>query len=211
MLQEEHRIVAIQGPGEQALGVIRTRRDHNAQAGKVAEHRIIVAGVVRRGRVANADAASQQDRHLEPAAAHVLHFCDLIENLANSIKREVGEHEVDHGSSAGHGSAGGHADEPSLADRRVAEPDRSITVEQTGRRREVTTALADSLTHHEDTGVLFHLQRKSFKRGLHERGLATPGDRSAVALGASTLARRRGRIHVVRGRRWVGPRTLLGE
>ena len=42
--------------------------------------------MVRRGRVADADAAAQQDRHLEPAAAHVLHLGDLVDDLADASR-----------------------------------------------------------------------------------------------------------------------------
>ena len=47
--------------------------------------------------MADADAAAQQDRHLQPAAAHVLHLGDLVEDLADAVEDEVGEHEVDDG------------------------------------------------------------------------------------------------------------------
>ena len=69
--------------------------DDDAQAGEVGEHRVVVARMVRGRRVADADAAAQQDRHLQPAAAHVLHLGDLVDDLADGVEDEIGEHEVD--------------------------------------------------------------------------------------------------------------------
>ena len=58
-------------------------------------HRVVIARVVRGRRVADADAAAQQDRHRQPAAAHVLDLGDLVDDLADGVEDEVGEHEVD--------------------------------------------------------------------------------------------------------------------
>ena len=97
-----------------------------------------------RGRVSDADASSQQNGHLQTAAAHVLHLCDLIDDFTERIVDEVDEHEVDDRPGSGHGSAATQADEPALCNRRVAESLRAILREQTGCRGEVSTSLVRS-------------------------------------------------------------------
>ncbi len=77
--------------------------------------------MMRRRRMADADAAAQQDGHPQPAAAHVLHLGDLVDDLAERIVDEIDEHEIDDGPRAGHRRAAAEADEAALADRRVAE------------------------------------------------------------------------------------------
>ena len=111
---------------KQPLGVIGRGGDHDAQAREMGVHRIVIARVMRGRRMADADAASQQDGHLEPAAAHVLDLGDLIDDLAHGIEDEIGEHEVDDRPRAGHGGPAAQADETALADRRVAEPDWAV-------------------------------------------------------------------------------------
>ena len=110
----------------QALGVARGGRDDHAPPGNVREERVVVAGVVGRGRAADADRAPQDDRHLQPAAAHVLHLGGLVDHLAEGVEDEIEEHEVDHRPGAGHRGAGAHADEAALDDRGVAQALRPV-------------------------------------------------------------------------------------
>src|SRR5437870_12833613 len=84
-------------------------------------HGIVVAGVMRCRRMADADAAAKQDRHLDTPVAHVLNLCNLVDNFADAIEGEVGEHEVDHRSGTRHGGAAPQADEAALADGGIAE------------------------------------------------------------------------------------------
>ena len=168
VFEEQHGVVAAKGPLEQPLGIVRARRHHDAQPGNVREDRVVAARMVRGGGVADADAATQEHRHLESAAAHVLHLRDLIEDLADAVEDEVGEHEIDDGSGAGHGGAGSQPDEAAFADRRVAEAHRPILLEQSGRGLEVAAAPADALAHHEDVGIARHLLGQGFERRLHE-------------------------------------------
>ncbi len=122
MLEEHDRVVRSQGPVEQALGVVRRRGNHDPQTGEMGKQGIIVARMVRRRRMADADAAAQQDGHFDPPAAHVLHLGDLVQDLAERIEDEVGKHEVDDGAGADHCRAAPQADEAAFADRRVAQP-----------------------------------------------------------------------------------------
>ena len=50
---------------------------------------------LRGGRVPDASAASEQNRHFQSATAHVLHFRYLVNDFAKGIVDEVDEHEVD--------------------------------------------------------------------------------------------------------------------
>ena len=117
---------------EKPFGIVRRGWDHNPQAGNVTEDGVVTSRVMGGGRVSDSDASSQQDRHLQAAAAHVLHFCDLIDDFAESVIDEVNEHEVDDGPGSRHRSAAAHADESALCNRRVAEPLRAILGEQAG-------------------------------------------------------------------------------
>src|SRR5436305_12630806 len=101
--------------------------------------------MMRRGRVADADAAAQQDRHLEPAAAHVLHLRYLVDDFADRVQDEVDEHEVDDGPRPRHGGPAGEADEATLGDGRVAEALGTVEFVQSRRRAEVAALLADAL------------------------------------------------------------------
>ena len=133
MFQEDHRVARAEGVFQQSLGIVGRRRDDHAQAREMSVHRIIIARVMRGRRMADADAAAQQDGHLEPAAAHVLNLGDLIDDLAHGIEHEIGEHEVDDRPGAGHGRAATQADESALADRRVAQPRRAHTARKARR------------------------------------------------------------------------------
>src|SRR5258708_6778385 len=106
--------------------------------------------MVRRRRMADADAAAQQDRHLQPAVTHVLHFGNLVEDLPDGVQDKVGEHEVDDGPRAGHRGPTAQADETAFADRRVAKPFRTVQVEQSGGALEIAAALANAFAEYED-------------------------------------------------------------
>ncbi len=142
-------------------------------------HRIIIAGVMRGRRMADADAAAKQDGHLEPPAAHVLDLGDLIDDLAHGIEDEIGEHEVDDRACAGHGGPAAQADESALADRCIAEPDRAVQVIKPGRRLEVAAAYADPFAQDEDRRVARHLLGQALERRLHVADFARSGFRAA--------------------------------
>ena len=177
-LEKENRVVTPQRMFQESLGIIRRGWHDHPQAGKVRVHRVIISRVMRGGRVSDADATAQQHRHCQPAVAHILHFCDLIDDLSDGIENKVGEHEVDHRTRARHGGAAAHAHEAALRDRRVAQPDRPVQVEQPGRRVEVSASLADPFSHHENLGVYGHLFGERFVSGLHKRDFPRPRGRT---------------------------------
>ena len=118
--------------------------------------------MMRRRRVTDADAASQQDRHLQTTARHVLHLGDLVHDFADRVEDEVGEHEVDHWPSPRHRRAACKSHEASFGDRRVAETLGTVEVVQSGRRLEVAAANPDPLAHDEDRRVHSHLFGEGF-------------------------------------------------
>src|SRR6516164_3571764 len=98
-----------------------------------------------RGRMPDADAATQEDGHVEPAARHVLHFGDLVDDFAGGIKDKVGEHEIDDGPGVSHGGAAAEADEAAFADGSIAQAQRAVKIVEAGGGFEVATALANTL------------------------------------------------------------------
>ena len=171
MLEEEHGVVAPQRMREEPLGVAGRRGHRHPEARHLRKHAVVAAGVVRGGRVADADAAPQHDRHLQPAARHELHLGDLVDDLAPAIEHKIDEHEIDHGLRAGHRRAAGQAREAPLADRRVTQPVSAILREEPRSGAEVAAAGADPLAEHEDAVVGCHLRIERLDRGLDEREL----------------------------------------
>ena len=167
-------------------------------------------------RMADSDATPQQNGHSQPAVAHVADLGDLIDDLADGVEDEVGEHEVDNRASAGHGGAAAEADEAAFADRRVAQANRAVKIIEAGRRLEVAAALADAFAHDEDRRVTRHFFGESLEGCLHVGDLAsgvrqrTPSRfrcglarRAAATRPALTHRRRNGRPCRVRARGWI--------
>ena len=68
---------------------------------------MVHSGVMRGSRVTDTSATTQYNRHLQSAAAHVLHLGDLVDDLSKRVIDKVDEHEVDNRSCTCHrGSAG---------------------------------------------------------------------------------------------------------
>ena len=207
MFQEHVRGVGGQGTTEQALGVVGIGRDNDAEPGEVGVERVVVAGMVRGGRVTDADTAPKQDRHLQSATAHVLHLGNLVHQFADGVQDEVAEHEVDHRSAAGHGGAASQSHETAFTDRRVDQPGGSVDVEQPGGGVEVSAAGPDAFAHHEDSRVAFHLDGQRLVSRLNEGQLSVTGiwlrtgGRGILGVGVDVLG----------GRVGVRPRAVLGE
>ena len=121
--------------------------------------------MMRRRGAADADAAAQHHRHLQPPGGHVLDLGHLVDHLAETIEREIEEHEIDHRARAGHGRAGAHADEPALHDRGVAQPLRTIFLIQPEGGIEVAAALADAFA---DSAFVERFLAKGRMRALLE-------------------------------------------
>jgi hypothetical protein len=122
--------------------------------------------------VPDADATAQQDGHAQPAAAHVLHLGDLVDDLAERVVEEVDEHEVDDRARARHRRTAAEPDESAFADWRVAEPLGSILLEQAGCCAEVSAAHPDAFAEHEDARIPRHLVIERLQRRRDEGNLS---------------------------------------
>ena len=169
VFQKHHRVVATQGSLQQSLGVCRIRRDDDSQTGDLRVHRVVIARMVCRGRMADTNTTSQQDRHLQATAAHVLHFGNLVDDFTDRIEYEIGEHEIDNGSRSRHPRSASQSDESSFADRCVTESFGAVKIEQACCGFEVTAANTDPFPHHEDPGIRFHLFCECLVRRLSHR------------------------------------------
>src|ERR1051325_7392500 len=91
----------------------------------------------------DANATTQQHRHREPAAAHILDFGDLVDELACRIEQEICEHEIDDWSRAAHRRAARKPYETSLANRRVTQSLWTVNGKETSGGAEIAAALTD--------------------------------------------------------------------
>ena len=66
--------------------------------------------------------SADDDRAIDPAAAHVADAAGIIDDLVESHVSEAPEHELHHRTKAEHGGADAHADEAGLADGRIDQP-----------------------------------------------------------------------------------------
>ena len=146
----------------------------------------------------------------KPAARHVLHLGDLVDDLADRVEDEVGEHEVDDRPRAGHRRAARQA-RRSRARRsacRTAASGPYMSYRPVG-RVEVAAALADPFAHHEDPRIGGHLFREGFERGLHERDLRAVRLPARCCRRAAAATDRTRRIDVRRRRRRVPARDSI--
>ena len=205
MFEEEHRVVAIERRLEQPFGVMRRRGHHHSESGELRIHGIIAAGMMRGRRVADADAAPQQDRHLQPAAAHVLHLGDLVDDFARRIQHEIREHEIHDRPRPAHRGPASQPHKAALTNRRVAQALGSVNLKQPGGRGKIAAALTDAFTQHKDFWVFCEFLRQRFERGFHVR-------QHAIRLrGRGNGPRSGNRKHMLRGGFGGRHRTVLGK
>ena len=202
VFEKQDRITAAEGVRKQPLGIGGVGGNDDPQPRHLGNHPVVAAGMVGGGTVADADAAAEDHRHPQPAARHVAHLGDLVDDLAEGVEDEIGKHEVDHRAGASHCRATGKPHEATLANRRVAEALRAILGKQPRCRGEVAATDANPLPHHEDRRIGRHRLVEGLQRPLR------PGPRRAVCVDAVRLRRHRpgglgDRINILerRGRR----------
>ena len=105
-LEEDDGIVAPQGGGEQALGVVGVRRDDDGQARDLAEEGLRALGVVLEGPDASAVRSPDDKGHGEAAPGPVPEAGDVGDDLVEGRVDEAHELDLDYGPEA----KGGHAD-----------------------------------------------------------------------------------------------------
>ena len=125
---------------------------------------MVAAGMMSRHGMTDSDAASQQQRHLQSSAGHVLHFGNLINHFAKRIIDEVDKHEIDDRVRSGHGSTARETHETAFTDGCIAKSHSTIFVVQSSRRGKIATSLSDAFAHDKDSGIAFHFEVQSFQR-----------------------------------------------
>ena len=125
--------------------------------------------------VTDPNAASQQNGHLESAAAHVLDFGNLIHDFANRVEHEIGKHEINHGARSRHACPASQPDKSPLANRCIAQSCGTINVVKSRRGLKVTSPDANPFSHYEDIRIFCHLFGEGFVSGLGHRDFATGG------------------------------------
>src|SRR5436190_18424546 len=118
--------------------------------------------------MANPDASSQEQRHLDTTTAHVLNLGNLIYNFSCRVEHEVGKHKIHHWPCPTHRRAASQADKTALANWRIAQPLRSIGFEQADCRGKISAPPSDSFAQHEDFGIVCKFLCKGFRRCLCE-------------------------------------------
>ena len=100
MLEEEHGVGVANGSEQQALGIVRARRDHDLQARrcKACLDRL---GVVERAMDVAAHRGSDHDRNAPVAIRAVTELGDLVRDLVEGHVREVRELDLGHRPLAG--------------------------------------------------------------------------------------------------------------
>ena len=155
-LEEDHRIVVFDGADQQALGVVRRRRDHRLQAGDVREQRFRALAV----RLAAEDAAAigraHRDRRGEIAGRAIAQARGFADELVVGRIHVVGELDLDHGPQAVRGHADGGGDDAALADRRVEAALGAVLLLQAVGDAEDAAEIADVLAEGEHVGIARH-------------------------------------------------------
>ena len=152
-LQEDHRIVVLDGRDQQALGVVGRGRDHHLQAGDMGEHRL---GALAVGLAAeDAAAIGHADRHRrgELAGRAVAHARGLRDDLVEGRIDVVGELDLDTGAQAIGAHADGGGDDAALADRRIEAARQAVFLLQALGGAEDAAEIADILAEDEHVGV----------------------------------------------------------
>ncbi len=189
VLDEDHRVVVADGRLEQTLGVCGVRRHGDQQAGHVEVECLEAVRVRRAELVAGALGHTDDQRHADLAAEHVVDVGGRVDDLVEREQGEVDRHQLDHRAQADHGRAHAHADDGVLGDRRVAHAPLAELLEQPGRHLEGAVEDADVLAHEEDGLVALHLlaqrgvQRLAVAHHCHERSSSprcTPAERSSI-------------------------------
>src|SRR6201747_2651231 len=117
--------------------------------------------------MANADATTEQDRHLQSPAAHILHLPNLVDDFSGAIKHEIRKHEIDNRPGAAHRGATGQAYETAFANRRVTQALRAVDLIKPESAREISPSFADSFAQDKNFRVLRHFSRQNLQRGFH--------------------------------------------
>ena len=176
-LQEDDRIVVLDGRDQQALGVVRVGRHHRAQPADLGEHRLGALAV--RLAAVDAAAAGHADGHRRDELAHraVAQARRFRHDLVGGRIEIVGELDLAHRPQAVGAHAHRHADDAALGDRRVEHARAAVLGLQALGAAEHSAEIAHVLAEHHHVAVTLqhhiHGRAQSLDHG-HRRGRRTP-------------------------------------
>ena len=181
VLQEDDGVVVAHGALEQPLGVVRRRRRHDLETGRVREERLDALGMVKAAPHAAPVRGAQHHRRAHPAVRAVAHAGRLADDLVYRGPDEVGELDLRDGPHPVEGGAQPDAGDRRLGQRRVDHPLLAEPVHQPFGRQEDPASRANVLAHDEDALVPCHLLVDGLTHGLehgHYRDGCPPAWRS---------------------------------
>ena len=126
-LKDDAGIGAVQSRLHNALGLIRSSREEDLQAGDVRDDGDPVLRMLRA--VLCTDGHTQDHRHLENTGRHSLPLGHLVEDLVTCTAKEVAVHQLDDRAAAAHAVADGSANNGSLGNRRVEQESTNMAYE----------------------------------------------------------------------------------
>ena len=157
MVKNDDRIVALDGGAHEPEGLVRRRREDDAEPAGLEEERrrnLRVLGGVRARRARRAD---DDERDGELAAGHVPEPPGLVRKLIESDVGEAREHDVHDRAEATDGGADGSSHERGLRDRAVHDPLGAELVREAAGRAHDTDAYV--LAPDDDARVVAHALR----------------------------------------------------
>ena len=139
VLDEDHGIRVLDGRPQEAIGIGRRRRHHDAQPRNVSQQRLQALGVLAARRSPCAELGPDRQRHLRGATGHERHLCRLVEQLVEADADEIEIHQLDDRAHARHGRAHSEADDGRLRDRSVPDAVTELVVEAPHEPEDVAT------------------------------------------------------------------------
>jgi hypothetical protein len=167
-LEEQHRVVALDGLLDHPVRVDRVGAGDDPQAGGVREVRLRRLGVV----LDRADPAAERHPdhhgHLDLALAAVVQLRDLGHDLVERREDEPVELDLAHRPETTHGETDGRADDARLGQRRVEHALLAEVLLEPVGDAEDAAELADVLPHHDDLRVRLHRGTQAHVEALAE-------------------------------------------
>ena len=218
-LEDDAGIGAVQSRLHDALGLVRSGREEDLQAGDVGDDGDPVLRMLRA--VLCADGHTQDHRHLEDTGGHGLPLGHLVEDLVACTAEEVAVHQLDDGAAAAHAVTDGGTDDSSLGNRGVEQAGVRDNVHQAAVDRVCAAPVAHVFAVGDERGILIILVDERLEDGvadvvdLHVGELAAVlVEREALLLGKIRVALaallRAGDIQLLTGHAH-GADMLVGE
>jgi hypothetical protein len=165
-LEEDHRVVALDGLLEHPVGVVGVGRRDHFQAGDVREQRLRGLAVVLHRADPAAVGDAHHDRQLDLAEGAGVHLGELGDDLVVGREDEAVELDLHHRAVAAQRQADRGADDAGLGQRGVDDAALAEVLVQAVGDAEHTAEAADVLAHDEDLGVVLQRLAQRLVEGL---------------------------------------------